>query len=132
MTATGPEGDPAWLEPLRRIPREYRGGTLSVRQLFARAAAATRDSGFLSLIRSRLSSDPDLIRAWQEYSHDKRTAPSPYLEKCEVGFAEIVDGKLSLIDIRRYENPVDACADFIYREAVWVLEGRRVITAPSP
>ena len=127
MTAAdGVQGSPAWLEPLLRIPLDHRTGTLSIRQLFERAGPAVDDSRFPSLVRSRLSNDPDLIDAWQAYSHDKRATPNPYLDGREVGFVEILDGRPRSTDIRRYDDLADACADFINREAVWVLEERRV------
>lgn len=74
-------------------------------------------SELLSQLRGRLRGDPDLIDAWQQYSWDKRGSPSPYLDRLEVGFYDA-----GYHDVRTHEDAVDACADFIHREALWVLQ----------
>jgi hypothetical protein len=121
-----PEASPPWLDALFKIPVEFRAGNLSIRQLFENAAPDVADPLFATHVRTRLSREPALVHAWQQYSYDKRSSPSPYLDGAEVGFVEVADGLPMSGDVRRYDDPLDACVDFIYRETVWVLDGRRV------
>jgi len=90
-------------------------GSVLLRQLFGRASPDLSDAArAAALIRLRLGEDPALAEAWQTYSCDKRSRP--YLDDCEVG---LFDGKRR--EVVRYEDRLDACADFIIREARWVL-----------
>lgn len=120
---------PAWVELLCRIAAEYRSGTTSIKDLFVRAAPDLHDARFTEMVHRRLSADPGLVGAWQNYSYDKRGAPSPYVDGLEVGFLDIANGKPVARDIRRHAEKVAACTDFIYREAAWVLERRRTAGA---
>ncbi|MBV8980978.1 MAG: hypothetical protein JO086_08775 [Acidimicrobiia bacterium] len=79
------------------------------------------DANFLAMVREALATSPETVALWQTYSYDKRGSPSPYLDGVEVGF---YDGGSR--DVRRYDNEIDACADFIRSEALWVLERRTV------
>jgi hypothetical protein len=124
-----PQVDPPWLESLCRIPLSSRRSSLSIHDLFERAGPDLGNPRFVALVRAQLSKDPALVRAWQEYSYDKRGSPSPYMDGTEVGFFEVDDGRTRSVDVRHYDNPVDACADFVFREAVWVLEKRRAMPA---
>ena len=113
---------PSWLEPLCQIARVWKTRDASVRDLFTGAAPDLSDgASFTTFVYARLRSSHELLDAWQGYSWDKRTAPSPYINGTEVGF---FDGTRKE-DMRIHENAAEACADFIYREAVWVIEGRR-------
>jgi hypothetical protein len=69
-----------------------------------------------ALIRHHLAEEPALAEAWQTYSYDKVSRPRPYLDDCEVGY---FDGKRH--DFVRYDSRLDACADYIVREARSVL-----------
>jgi hypothetical protein len=122
MEATGAK--PLWLEPLVRVALDWREGSSSIRQLFEQAAPDLSDPRFEWLVRERLRNDPALIDAWQNYSYDKRGSPSPYLDRNRVGFFEVVGEQPTHSAVRNHKNPVDACADFIHREAAWVLERR--------
>jgi hypothetical protein len=51
--------------------------------------------------------------------HQRRDATVPL----EVGF---YDPDLGRLDVRRHVDATEACADFIYREASWVLRRERV------
>ena len=51
----------------------------------------------------RLEQAPELMVARQQYSRDKRGTPSPYLDGTEVGFAEVLDGRVQTRSIRRFE-----------------------------
>jgi hypothetical protein len=70
-------------------------------------------------VEQRLRRDAGLVEAWQGYSWDKRTSPSPYLDGVEVGF---YDGGRR--DVATHRDEASACADFLFREASWVLNRR--------
>lgn len=80
----------------------------------------------MEVVTARLKREPTLVTAWQLYSYDKRSTPSPYLDGTEVGFVEIVDGEVQTRRIARFDSAVEACSVFIWREAVWVLQRREV------
>lgn len=64
------------------------------------------------------------MTAWQAYSDDQRGTPSSYLRGLEVGFADIEERKLVRRAVVRHRDQAAACADFIRREAAWVLDRR--------
>jgi len=110
-----------WVEPLCRIAPDFRLGGLSIRELFERVAPDLTDEYRVrSLVRRHLAAHPALIEAWQTYSYDKRSSPSPYLDGKEVGY---YDGRPE--DVVLHDDEIAACADFICREAAWILERRR-------
>lgn len=109
----------AWLEPLCRIAQQWKvdDGLTCLRRHFERVSPDVSDAArAVALVRVQLDEDPALAEAWQTYSYDKRSRPNPYLDDCEVGH---FDGKRR--DVIRYDDRLDACADFIVREARWVL-----------
>ena len=107
------------------IARRWREPGSTVRGLFSEADPDLSDqSSFVRLVRAHLERDPELVRAWQSYSWDKRGSPSPYLDEGQVGF---FDGERR--DVAEYDDPAAACADFLFREATWVLRRERV---PAP
>ena len=115
----GYDDSPAWIEALCRIPQEWTigDGLVRLHERFERASPDLSDSArAMALIRLRLVAEPDLAEAWQIYSYDKRLRPSPYLDDCEVGY---FDGKRR--DVVRYDDRLEACADFIVREARSIL-----------
>jgi hypothetical protein len=77
-------------------------------------------------VEETLRHHPELVRAWRNYSGDQRGSPSPYFGRrddaldLEVGFYES-----GYHDVEQHTDETQACADFIYREAAWVLERRR-------
>jgi hypothetical protein len=90
---------------------------VTIRRLFEEARPDLSDRRvFEALLTARLAGDPDLIEAWQGYSWDKRSSPSPYLDGLEVGFFDH-DRR----DVVRHSDRAMACADFVFREASWVL-----------
>lgn len=124
------EREPTWLEPLCRIPLDFRTGDVSVRELFQRAAPDVEDARFVEMVVARLEREPGLVDSWQQYSYDKRGTPSPYLDGTEVGFFEVVGDKARYRAVQRFDTVVLACASFIWREAGWVLERRQVVSDP--
>ena len=114
---------PGWVEPLCRIAQQWRTSGLSIREHFEAVQPNLGDgTRAVGMIRQQLSQAPDLIEAWQQYSWDKRTTPGHYLDGLEVGFFT-TDGLRE--DVQLHDEPADACADFVYREAVWVLDRHR-------
>jgi len=103
------------------IAQTWRAGDHSIRELFQVAAPELDDADSLrAAVREALTADGALLAAWQTYSYDKRSSPSPYLDGGEVGF---YDGGRH--DVVTYVDPLDACADFICREAAWVVRRER-------
>lgn len=87
----------------------------------------TERTSFLDAVASWLRARPDIIERWLGYSDDKRCSPSPYFRfrggrdehaMYEVGTFDAHEGYL---DVRQYADAAAACADFLYREATWVL-----------
>jgi len=111
---------PDWVEATCRLPLVYRTGDKSIRQLFEAARDQLHDrAAFIAAAAQWLRHHPELINAWQGYSEDKRR-PGPYLEltSLKVGCYDVASGHR---DVHVHGDPVDACADFIYREALAVL-----------
>jgi hypothetical protein len=119
------------VEPLCRIALNWRTGDLSIRDHFRNALPDLGHSHFTAFVRAHLRHRPALIKAWEDYSADKRGSPSPFLSDRTVGFFEVLEGKAQSKDVRQYRDRANACADFIYREAVWVLERRRALAPPA-
>jgi hypothetical protein len=112
-----------WVEAVCGLPLVYGRGGRSIRQHFEPAGAHLGDrTAFLGAVGGWLRGHPEVIGAWQGYSEDKRAA-GPYLDlnRLEVG---LYDASAGYRDVRAHTDAVDACADFIYREAVWVLQCR--------
>ena len=110
-----------WVAQLCQIPEALHSGNLAIRTAFEHADPDLNDPATaVGMIRRHLDTTPQLVGAWQQYSYDKRASPGPYLDQDEVGFYD--DGYQ---DVQRFDSPVDACAEFIYRESAWVLERRR-------
>jgi hypothetical protein len=122
---------PEWVKPLCDIALNWKKGSLSIRQHFQNASPDLSDGRFRAFVGAHLSHRPALITAWQGYSEDKRTSPSPYLDGRKVGFFEVSDREGRRKHVRQYRDRATACADFIYREAMWVLENRRVSGLPG-
>jgi hypothetical protein len=126
VSASNLEPAPTWLEPLVRLPVDLKKGGVSVVDLMRRAAPDLEDARLESLVRARLASEPALVDAWEVYAYDQRDTPSPYMDRTKVGFLSMENGRAVDEDVRVHDSMVDACADFIRREAGWVLEGRRL------
>jgi len=125
VTSISPNA-PDWVESLCRVASEYNSANLSIRDLFQRAAPNLEDQQLIEKVLSRLESEPALCTAWQQYSYDKRATPSPFLDGSRVGFAAVVEEEVVLRGVHTYETPMEACAHFIAREALWILEGREL------
>lgn len=110
------------IDLLLSIPNRFSTSGRTLRDLFAEAATAPVDvESIRRLAQERIAADGTIIDAWQQYSYDKRSSPSPYLDGREVGF---YDGGRR--HVTQHPNAAAACADFVAREAAWVIE-RRVV-----
>jgi hypothetical protein len=113
-----------WADGLTTIALRFRTGTKSIRDLFTEAAPPEDCSAaeFKAAVAERLAAAQELVDAWQTYSYDKRSSPSPYLDGVKVGF---YDGGTH--DAVTHATMTDACVDFLHRETYWVLHRRRVV-----
>lgn len=117
-----------WVEPLCAIAGTWRSSGHSIRQQFEAASPHLADRAeFRAAVTGWLRQHPGLIDQWRGYSEDKRTSPSPYFGRdsvpLEVGF---YTPDLGALDVRHHTDSIEACADFIYREAAWVLRSERI------
>jgi hypothetical protein len=118
VEGTGPT-EPAWADRVCCVPRDFLGDQTII-GLFREASPDLSDrQRFIELVSSYLNLHQELIETWQNYSYDKRLSPSPYLDRTEVGFYS--GGHRN---VQHYEKTLDAGADFMHREATWVLERR--------
>src|SRR5262245_42490739 len=121
-----------WIEEICSLALVWRSSEKSIRELFAPASPHIADrAAFLAAVRGWLRENPGLVDAWQAYCEDKRTGQSPYIyfdRTWKVGFCDssVKDVAGRYQDEVQHADAVDACADFIYREAAWVLERARV------
>jgi hypothetical protein len=122
-----------WVEHTCLIASVWRTSDRSILELFRSAEPDLTDRQvFIHAASDWFQSRAEVIEHWSGYSEDKRSSPSPYLKQdgrygdrtaWEVGFFDATKGRL---DVRQYTDPALACADFLYREAAWVLLRQRV------
>jgi hypothetical protein len=110
-----------WADGLAAIALRWKTGDQSIRQLFEDSAPPEELSAdaVRAAVADRLRQNPALVHAWQRYSYDKRSSPSPYLDGLRVGFW---DGENQ--DDITHATTTGACVDFVYRETQWVLHRR--------
>jgi hypothetical protein len=114
-------GVPTWVESVATIACRWREPGTTVRDLFEDARPNLSDRRvFETSVADRLKRDPGLVDAWQTYSRDKRTSRGPYFDGLDVGFFD-----RDCRDVIEHQDRASACADFLFREASWVLLGRR-------
>ena len=121
-----------WVEPTCTIASVWQTSGASLLELFRSAEPALADRRtFIEAVVDWLGTHMHVIEQWSAYSDDKRTSPSPYFHRpqdghtvCEVGFFDAGDGRM---DVRQHSDAAMACADFLYREATWVLRRERVM-----
>jgi hypothetical protein len=116
-----------WVEPLCAIAATWRSSGKSIGALFEAAQPPLEDrASFLALVTDWLQQHPGLVDQWRVYSLDKRTTPAPYFSRggkpLEVGF---YDPDLGALEVSQHTDAIEACADFLYREAAWVLRRDR-------
>jgi hypothetical protein len=120
-----------WVADVCRLPlafRAVRAGEGTVLALFEPATPHLADrEGFLAAVTEFIRSNPELTEAWVGYSEDKRTGSGPYVLRRDEGAREVGFFEHGYQDVRRHHDEAEAVADFIYREAAWVLKDRRVI-----
>lgn len=114
----------AWVASLCDVPRRMRRENRSLLDCVRDAAPdLTDDDLAIGAIERHLRSNPELVADWQRESDGTRGSPNHYVNGTEVGFYDA-----GFHDQMRHEDEVNACADFVYRKAVWVLDRRRVRT----
>lgn len=116
-----------WATQVCHLPTAFHESGSSIREMFQPAAAHLDDrAGFVQAVSAWLREEPALIDVWLTYSADKRTH-GPFISQdspaVEVGFYDPESGRG---DITKHSDPIEACADYIYREAAWVLRRKRV------
>ena len=110
--------EPDWVAALCGVALRYREADQTISGLVEAACPETGNSAlFLSAVTHHLRAHPDLITAWSWYSMDKRTSGAYFElgETSEVGTLGAGRGG-GRYDLRRYMDPADACADFLWRE----------------
>jgi hypothetical protein len=115
-----------WPKQIIQIPSLLHASGLSVRQLFepALTALATPEI-FRSQVSEQLRLEPELVKSWLTYSEDKRSSPSPYLTVHDTGYeVGFFDSRNHAV--KTYADPIEACVDFVHREAAWVTGRTRI------
>lgn len=119
-----------WIEQVCNLPLRFRlPGSGSIRELFAPADAYLNDrSAFIAAITLWIQAHGNLVDAWIGYCEDRRGSPAPYFRResgsLVVGF---YDSRSGTSDEIHHTDEIEACVDYIYREASWVLRHRRVM-----
>ncbi|HEY1388535.1 MAG TPA: hypothetical protein VGF38_08320 [Ktedonobacterales bacterium] len=119
-----------WIEQVCNLPLRFRlPGSGSIRDLFSPADAYLDDRlAFIAAITPWIQAHVNLVDAWIGYSEDRRGFPAPYFARefgsLVVGFFDSGTGSTDEI---HHTDEVEACVDYIYREACWVLRHRRVM-----
>jgi hypothetical protein len=90
-----------------------------------RAHLSDREA-FLAAVTEYVRSHPELVEAWVGYSEDQRTGSGPYVLRGDEGPREVGFYEHGYRDVRHHRDDAEAVGDFIYREAAWVLDDRRV------
>jgi hypothetical protein len=121
-----------WVKQLCELPLSYRHGHHTIVALLAPAAAHLEDrSGFLAAVTAWMQAHRYLIKEWWHYSEDKRSSGPYFSDHVGARYDPLVVGFLqadgSRCDETHHTDDVAACADFIYREASWVVHQQRVI-----
>lgn len=106
---------PSWVPELCSVAVRLRIEDRSVIDLVWDASPNLSDeAGFRAAVATYLHEHPELPEAWSRYSADKRMSQGPYLRlgtPSQVGY--YADGYR---DISSYDDPAEACADFLWRE----------------
>lgn len=110
--------DPSIIAALCQLPRSYRAGVHSLRDLVAASGFGTiRDSITSQDLRPFLERHADLIDDWIRWSEDKRTREGWYISPAGNG-AHV--GYVGESEPARYIAPLaEACAQFILHEVRW-------------
>ena len=102
---------------LCRLPRIFRGGTESARNLVHKSRTDPRLIT-VEAVKAVLDAEPALIDDWQRWSEDKRVSAGWYLGY-ENG-SHIV-GRYPSGDLLAFPDATSACAEFVVRElrSIW-------------
>ncbi|HEU4783401.1 MAG TPA: hypothetical protein VFS83_08695 [Ktedonobacterales bacterium] len=120
-----------WVEEVCDLPLKFRlpENKSSIRDLFSPADAYLDDRlAFIAAITPWIQAHVKLVDAWIGYSEDLRSSPTPYFARESGSFVVgFYDSKSGTSDETHHTDEVEACVDYIYREASWVLRRRRVM-----
>ncbi len=82
-------------------------------------------------VRADLQAEPELVDSWAAYSQDKRFTPSWALEGRRVTWVSPSTGTVRG-PTWMFDDEVEACAEFILRDALWSVERRFVDVVAGP
>jgi len=71
-------------------------------------------------IKDHLEANRSLVDIWLEWAADKRCSGAYFVEEAGTYVVDEIPAKHA--SRRRYDDPVEACADYIYREVVSLLK----------
>ena len=94
------------------LPNRFRGGQKSPRVLIKESGIDARKLSADALV-AVLKSRPELVLEWLRWSEDKRSSPSYYFT---AEGSRYVVGHYPGDERVEFDDPVDACADFIVKE----------------
>ena len=77
------------------------------------------------IVRSYLRRHPALVAHWARYLGDRRSSPSPVFTQERTYFFDPTSDPMET-EVVHHPDAASACADYVVREAFWVLERRRV------
>lgn len=103
------------------------GWSGSIREEFGSFGLALDDPpSARSAVRSALALRPGLVADWRAYGADRRGAPAPAISGTTVSSFQ-PDASPPEVDVVHHVDEVAAVADYVVREAFWVLAGRRIV-----
>jgi hypothetical protein len=108
-----------WVQQLCRAVT--RRDELSITDMFEAARPDLDADDFEALVAEQLRSEGGLIDLWETFSADNRGTPASYFVGTEVGY---FNGQR--LDVRHYADRADACADYIHRRTLEILDDGRL------
>jgi len=105
-----------------RIP----GWEVSIRDAFEAVGVPLDDPDHArAAVRSALAGRPWLVVGWSDYCEDRRGSPAPLIDGTVVAFLDPAQHP-SRLDVVEHADAASATADYVVREAFWVLASRRI------
>lgn len=108
------------------LPRNFKLQNKSIQELLETSGFFDKpDKVFKEALVEFLKKHPDLIGEWESYSSDKRSSPSWYLQRENSGWVVGYSSTPSQEQKYNFQDPSDACAEFILRELNTFFENRK-------
>lgn len=121
-----------WAERTARVCEVWSEGERSLRDHFLAANPDLSDRhAFTETIDSYLNAHPQLCDYWQGYVDDKRSTPSPLVDRRGPTTAWMTTNGRLLYN-RAFDSQVSACSHFLWMESNWVLHRIRVWMSEVP